>query len=82
MTENVKSPPKFNGFNFSISKAKMTIFLQSLGSRVAKAITKSFVTPEGDKDTKPDVTIKKFEANAKTHYTLLQALNDDDISRS
>ena len=59
----------------------MTIFLQSLGSRVAKAITKPFLIPNGDEDTWFDITVKEFEANAKAHYALLQALNDDDISK-
>ena len=34
-----------------------------------------------DEDTWPDITMKEFETNAKSHYALLQALNDDDISR-
>ena len=59
----------------------MIVFLQSLRSLVAKAVTKSFVFPEGDEDTSSDITIKKFDANAKTYYALLQVLNDDDISR-
>jgi len=25
--------------------------------------------------------IKKFDSNTKSHYALLQALNDDDLSR-
>ena len=36
--------------------------------------------PEGDEDTWSDITVKKFNANAKAHYVLLQALNDD-VSR-
>jgi len=59
----------------------MTIFLQSLGSCVAKGITKPFVILNVDEDTWPDITMKEFETNAKSHYALLQALNDDDISR-
>jgi len=51
MTDNVKTPPKFDGLNFFIWKVKMTVFLQSLGSRVAKAITKPFSVPNGDEDT-------------------------------
>ena len=57
----------------------MTVFLQSLGSRVAKAVTKSFSALDGDEDTWSDIATKKFDANAKAHYALLQALNDDDI---
>ena len=57
----------------------MTIFLQSLGSRVAKAVTKPFSVPDGDEDTLSEIATKKFDANAKTHYALLQALNGHDI---
>jgi len=59
----------------------MTVFLQSLRSRVAKAVTKLFSVPVGDEDTWSDIATKKFDANAKAHYVLLQALNDDDIAR-
>ena len=59
----------------------MTVFLQSLGSRVAKAVTKPFSVPTCDEDTWSDIATKKFDANAKPHYALLQALNDDDIAR-
>jgi len=48
MAEGIKTPPKFDGLNFPIWKVKMTVFLQSLGSRVAKAVTKSFSVPVGD----------------------------------
>jgi len=37
--------------------------------------------PQGDENTLSDITLKKFDANAKAHYALLQALNDDNISR-
>ena len=59
----------------------MIVFLQSLGSRVAKAMTKPFSVPAGDEDTWYDRATKEFDANAKAHYALLQALNDDDIAR-
>jgi len=81
MADNIKTPPKFDGLNFSIWKVKMIVFLQSLGSRVAKAITKPFLVPNGDDDTWYDINVKEFEANGKAHYALLQALNDNDISR-
>jgi len=55
--------------------------LQSLGSRVTTTITKPFVIPEGNEDTWFDITVKEFEANTRARYTLLQALNDDDIFR-
>ena len=45
--------------------------------RVAKAITKKFVEPQGDEDTWSDATAKDYEANAKAQYALTQALNDD-----
>jgi len=65
---------------FLIWKFKMTIFLQSLGSRVAKAVTKPFSVPDGDEDTWSDIVTKEFDANAKAHYVLLQKLYDDDIA--
>jgi len=42
---SIKSPPKFDGLDFPIWKVKMSLFLKSLGVRVAKAITKEFVEP-------------------------------------
>ena len=82
MADNIKIPPKFNELNFSIWNVKMTILLQSLGSHIAKAITKLYVIPPSDdEDTWSVITVKKFEANTKAYYALLQALNDDDISR-
>jgi len=77
----IKTPLKFDGLNFPIWKVKMTVFLQSLESRVAKVVTKPFSVPIGDKDTWSDITTKKFDANAKAHYALLQTLNYDDIAR-
>jgi len=81
MAEGIKTPPKFDGLNFPIWKVKMTIFLQSIGSRIVKAVTKLFSIPVGDKDIWSDIATKKFDANAKAHYALLQALNDNDIDR-
>jgi len=49
----------------------MTVFLQSLGSWVAKAITKPFSLPLGDEDTWSGIAIKEFDANAKAHYALI-----------
>ena len=68
MADNVKTPYKFDGLNFSIWKIKMTIS-QSLGSRVAKAITKPFVVPNGDEDTWSEITVKEFETNAKAYMS-------------
>ena len=59
----------------------MTVFLNFLGRRVAKAIAKPFLCPEGDENSWFKITVKKYNANFKAHYALLQALNDDDISR-
>ena len=59
----------------------MTVFLQFLGSRVVKAVTKPFNVPISNEDTWSGIATKEFDANAKAHYVLLQALNDDDISR-
>ena len=81
MAEGIKTPPNFDGLNFPIWKVKITVFLQSLGSRVAKAVSKPFSAPLGDEDTWSDIATKEFDANARVHYALLQALNDDDISR-
>jgi len=59
----------------------MTVFLQSLGSRVTKVVTKPFSVPDGDEDTWSKIANKEFDANTKAHYDLFQALNDDDLSR-
>jgi len=59
----------------------MTLFLKSLGVRVAKAIAKKFVEPHSDEDTWSEATAKDYEANAKAQYALTQVLNDDDLSR-
>ena len=59
----------------------MTVFLQSLGSWIAKTVTKLFSVPDGDKATWSEIATKEFDVNAKAHYALLQALNDDDIAR-
>jgi len=44
-------------------------------------LTKPFSVLDGDEDTWSDILTKKFDANTKAHYALLQALNDDDIAR-
>ena len=62
-------------------EVKMIIFLQSLGSRVAKTVTKHFSVLDGYEDIWPEIATKKFDANAKSQHALLQALNDDDIAR-
>ena len=67
----------FDGLNIPIWKVKMIVFLQSLGSRVAKAVTKPFSVPIGDEDAWSDIATKEFDANANAHYALLQSLNDD-----
>jgi len=59
----------------------MILFLQFLGSRVAKAETKPFSVPVSDEDTWSNIATKECDANTKAHYALLQVLNDDDIVR-
>jgi len=81
MVKGIKTPLKFDGLNFPIWKVNMTVFLQSLASRVAKAVTKPFSVPIDDEDTWSDIATKKFNANTKAHYALLQVLNDDNIVR-
>ena len=76
MVDGIRTPPKFDGLNFLIWKIKMTVFLQSLGSRVAKAVTKPFSAPTGDEDTWSDIASKEYEANAKTQNALFLALNE------
>ena len=44
-------------------------------------MTKPFSVPIGDEDTWSAIATKEFDANAKAHYPLLQALNDDDVAR-
>ena len=44
-------------------------------------VTKPFSVPISDEDTWSDIATKEFDANAKAHYALHQALNDDDIAR-
>ena len=63
MVDGIKTPPKFDVLNFPIWKVKMTVFLQSLGSRVAKAVTKLFSIPSSDEDTWSDIATKEFDAN-------------------
>jgi len=71
MAYSVKTPPKFDGLNFSIWKVKMIIFLQTFGTRVVKDNTKLFIHPDKDKDTWFEITVKEFKANAKAHYAFL-----------
>ena len=44
-------------------------------------MTKPFSAPDGDEDTWSEISTMKFDADATTHYVLLQPLNDDDIVR-
>ena len=71
MAKGIKTPPKCDGLNFPVWKVKMIVFLQSLGSRVAKVVTKPFNLPDGDEDTWFEIANKKFDANAKAHDALL-----------
>ena len=58
----------------------MIFFLQFLGCRVTKAITKEFIEPHNDEDTQSEAIAKDYEANANAQHALTQALNDDDLS--
>ena len=58
MANGIKTPPKFDGLNFPIWKVKITVFLQSLGSRVAKVVTKPFSVPPGDESTWSEIETK------------------------
>jgi len=80
ISDRIKSPPKFDGLNFPIWKVKMALFLKSLRSKVAKAVTKGFKEPQGDEDTWSEIENKEFDAKSKAHYALMQALNDDHLS--
>ena len=59
MAHKIKIPPKFDGLNFPILKIRMNIFLQSLGTRVAKSLTKPYSEPVGWEDTWSDLTSKE-----------------------
>ena len=59
----------------------MIVFLESLGSQVAKSISKQFVKPNSDEEPWSKTTIKEYEANIKATYALMKALNDNDLSR-
>ena len=59
----------------------MIVFLESLWSRVAKAISKQFVKSDDDENTRSEITIKEYVANAKVKYTLMHPLNNDDLLR-
>ena len=81
MDKGIKTPLKFNGLNFPIWKVRMTVFLQSLGSRVAKTVTKPYSAPTGDDDTWSDIAAKEYEANSNAQNALFLALNEDDTTR-
>ena len=74
MAEAIKTPPKFDGLNFPIWKVKVTVFLQSLGSWIAKAVTKPFSVLIDDEDTWSDIATKEFDANNKAHYACFNFL--------
>ena len=71
MVEGIKTSPKFVGLNFPIFKVKITVFLQSLGSRVTKTMIKPFSVPDGDEDTWSDIATKEIDAKAKAHFAFL-----------
>ena len=59
----------------------MSIFLQSLRSRVSKCLTKPYSEPVGEEDTWSDLISKEVDANLKAQNALLLALNEDDLTR-
>ena len=65
MADNIKTPPKFDGLNFPIWKVRMTIFLQSLGSLVAKFLTKPYVVPDSDEITWSEFTLENMRLTQK-----------------
>ena len=81
MTDIIRTPAKFDGLNFLIWKVRMTIFLQSLGCWVAKAVTKPYSAPTGEEDTWSDLAFKEYKANSKAQNALLLVLNEDDMTR-
>ena len=81
MAGNIKTPPKFGRLNFPIWKVRMTIFLQSLGSLVAKSLTKPYSALVGEEDTWSDLASKEVDANSKAQNALLLVLNEDDLTR-
>ena len=68
---SIYCPPNFDELNFPLWKVKTIIFLNFLGSRVAKAIAKLLVCPEGDEDSWSKITINEYNANSKAYYALL-----------
>ena len=81
MADSIRTPLKFDGLNFSIWKVRMTVFLQSLGSWVPKAVTKPYSEPTGDDDTWFDIAAKEYKANSKAQNVLFLALNVDDTTK-
>ena len=81
MTDNVKITPKFHGLNFPIRKLKDDRLSSIIRKSCCEGHHKAFVHPDGDEDTWFKIMVKEFEVNTKSHFALLQALNDDDISR-
>ena len=65
------SPPMFDIVNIHIWKAKMSLYLKTLGYHVYLAITKNDYCLNG----------KNFEANAKALHALKSTLNDEYLSR-
>jgi len=53
----------------------MIVYLQSLGSQVAKAVTKPYSAPTGEEDTWSDLASKEYDANSKAQNALFSALN-------
>jgi len=66
--KSIDCPPNFDGLNFPIWKVKMSLFLRSQGSRVAKAFTKEFVEPTfGDVSLGPIAPSKDMKPMQRHH---------------
>jgi len=57
---SIYCPLKFDGLNFPTWKVKMTVFLNFLGGRVAKAIAKPFVCPEVMRTCGPKLLLRNI----------------------
>jgi len=66
---------------FLYEKVKMNVFLQSLESRVAKVVTKSFSAPNGDEDMWSKIVPEDLMLMLGHTIHYFKPLNDDDIAR-
>ena len=57
------------------------VFLKSLGRDISLAIEKEFKEYDYRSDLWPGIISKEFEANTKSTYGLMQALNDINLKK-